>query len=170
MSQMSLLMETMSWQSDWRTCRSLPAGIRGQGCTGISIYAENGAFPPVLADTFETVFGIRTVEFIAEKGFYLNGELRKFQGVCNHHDLGPLGAAVNESALRHQLLMLKDMGCDAVRTSHNLPAPELVRLCDELGVMMMIEPFDEWDIAKCSNGYHRHFSAWAEKDMVNMLR
>ena len=138
--------------------------------TGIYICAENGAFPPVLADTFETVFGIRTVEFIAEKGFYLNGELRKFQGVCNHHDLGPLGAAVNESALRHQLLMLKDMGCDAVRTSHNLPAPELVRLCDELGVMMMIEPFDEWDIAKCSNGYHRHFSAWAEKDMVNMLR
>lgn len=148
----------------------IPRASWAQGCTGIYIYAENGTFPPVLADTFETVFGIRTVEFIAEKGFYLNGELRKFQGVCNHHDLGPLGAAVNESALRHQLLMLKDMGCDAVRTSHNLPAPELVRLCDELGVMMMIEPFDEWDIAKCSNGYHRHFSAWAEKDMVNMLR
>lgn len=131
---------------------------------------SDGASEPVLADRYETVFGIRTIEFIPEKGFYLNGRLRKFQGVCNHHDLGPLGAAINVSALRHQLLMLKDMGCDAVRTSHNLPAPELVRLCDEMGLMMMIEPFDEWDIAKCQNGYHRHFDEWAERDMVNMLR
>lgn len=130
---------------------------------------DDGRVEPVLTDTYETVFGVRTIEFIPEKGFYLNGQRRKFQGVCNHHDLGPLGAAVNESALRHQLLMLKDMGCDAIRTSHNLPAPELVRLCDELGFMMMIEPFDEWDIAKCKNGYHRHFDQWAEKDMVNML-
>ncbi len=122
-----------------------------------------------LQDEYETVFGIRSVEFIPEKGFYLNGERRKFQGVCNHHDLGPLGAAINVAALRHQLNRLKNMGCDAVRTSHNLPAPELVRLCDEMGLMMMIEPFDEWDIAKCANGYHRFFDEWAEKDMVNML-
>lgn len=104
------------------------------------------------------------------KGFFLNGKRRKFQGVCNHHDLGPLGAAVNEAALRHQLTLLKDMGCDAIRTAHNMPAPELVRLCDEMGFMMMIEPFDEWDIAKCENGYHRYFKEWAERDMVNMLR
>ena len=90
--------------------------------------------------------------------------------MCNHHDLGPLGAAVNEAALRHQLTLLKDMGCDAIRTAHNMPAPELVRLCDEMGFMMMIEPFDEWDIAKCENGYHRYFKEWAERDMVNMLR
>lgn len=131
-----------------------------------------------LVDVYETRFGIRSIEYIPEKGFFLNGRPRKFQGVCNHHDLGPLGAAVNVSALRHQLLLLKDMGCDAVRTSHNMPAPELVRLCEEMGFMMMVEPFDEWDIAKCENGYHRFFNeisdiegvTWAERDMVRMLR
>lgn len=123
-----------------------------------------------LLDTYSTRFGIRTIEYIADKGFYLNGKQRKFQGVCNHHDLGPLGAAINVAALRHQLTLLKEMGCDAIRTSHNMPAPELVELCDEMGFMMMLEPFDEWDIAKCDNGYHRFFNEWAEKDMVNMLR
>ena len=123
-----------------------------------------------LLDTYTTRFGIRTIEYVPDKGFYLNGKRRKFQGVCNHHDLGPLGAAVNVAALRHQLTLLKDMGCDAIRTSHNMPAPELVELCDEIGFMMMLEPFDEWDIAKCDNGYHRFFNEWAEKDMVNMLR
>lgn len=123
-----------------------------------------------LLDTYTTRFGIRTIEYVPDKGFYLNGKHRKFQGVCNHHDLGPLGAAVNVAALRHQLTLLKDMGCDAIRTSHNMPAPELVELCDEMGFMMMLEPFDEWDIAKCDNGYHRFFNEWAEKDMVNMLR
>ena len=120
-------------------------------------------------DVYTTRFGIRSAEFVPEKGFFLNGEPRKFKGVCNHHDLGPLGAAINESALRHQLKILKDMGCDAIRTSHNMPAPELVSLCDEMGFMMMVEPFDEWDVAKCRNGYHRYFAEWAEKDMVNML-
>ena len=123
-----------------------------------------------LCDTYTTPFGIRSLEFVADKGFFLNGRHRKFQGVCNHHDLGPLGAAINVSALRHQLRLLKEMGCDAVRTSHNMPAPELVALCDSMGFMMMIEPFDEWDIAKCDNGYHRYFDEWAERDMVNMLR
>lgn len=122
-----------------------------------------------LTDQYTTRFGIRDIKLIADKGFFLNGEKRKFQGVCNHHDLGPLGAAINVAALRRQLTMLKDMGCDAIRTAHNLPAPELVELCDEMGFMMMIEPFDEWDIAKCDNGYHRYFDEWAERDMVNML-
>lgn len=122
-----------------------------------------------LTDEYITRFGIRDIRLIADKGFFLNGEKRKFQGVCNHHDLGPLGAAVNVAALRRQLTMLKDMGCDAIRTAHNMPAPELVELCDEMGFMMIIEPFDEWDIAKCENGYHRYFKEWAEKDMLNML-
>ena len=128
-------------------------------------------------DVYDTRFGIRTVEFIPEKGFFLNGKPRKFQGVCNHHDLGPLGAAINVAALRHQLTLLKDMGCDAIRTTHNMPDPNLVRLCDEMGFMMMLEPFDEWDVAKCENGYHRWFNAesdikgmtWAERDMLSML-
>lgn len=136
------------------------------------IYADD-----VHVDTYQTRFGIRSIEFVPEKGFFLNGVRRKFQGVCNHHDLGPLGAAINVSALRHQLLLLKDMGCDAIRTSHNMPAPELVELCDEMGFMIMIEPFDEWDIAKCRNGYHRFFNepsdvpgmTWAERHMVDML-
>lgn len=123
-----------------------------------------------LVDRYTTVFGIRTLALVPDEGFFLNGQRRKIQGVCNHHDLGPLGAAVNTAALRHQLTLLKEMGCDAIRTSHNMPAPELVELCDEMGFMMMIEAFDEWDIAKCENGYHRFFAEWAEKDMVNMIR
>lgn len=131
----------------------------------IRIYDANGK----LLDNYGTRFGIRTIEVIPDRGFYLNGKLRKFRGVCNHHDLGPLGAAVNRSALCHQLKMLKDMGCDAIRTTHNMPDPQLIELCDEMGFMVMVEPFDEWDIAKCQNGYHRFFDEWAERDMVNML-
>lgn len=123
-----------------------------------------------LVDEYSTRFGVRDIRIVADKGFFLNGQKRKFQGVCLHHDLGPLGAAVNTAAIRRQLTLLKEMGCDAIRTSHNMPAPELVQLCDEMGFMMMLEPFDEWDIAKCKNGYHRYFNEWAEKDMVNMLR
>jgi beta-galactosidase len=122
-----------------------------------------------LVDEYATRFGIRSLKLVADEGFFLNGKKRKFQGVCNHHDLGPLGAAVSKAAIRRQLTLLKDMGCDAIRTSHNMPAPELVELCDEMGFMMILEPFDEWDIAKCKNGYHRFFNEWAEKDMVNML-
>lgn len=124
-----------------------------------------------VVDTYSTRFGIRSIEVRDGKGFFLNGKKRKFKGVCNHHDLGPLGAAVNRSALRHQLEMLKDMGVDAIRTAHNMPAPELVELCDEMGLMMMLEPFDDWGFRpKCKNGYGSLFNEWAEKDLVNMLR
>ena len=129
-----------------------------------------------LRDKTSVRFGFRTIEIIPDKGFFLNGECRKFRGVCMHHDLGPLGAAINKAALRRQLTILKDMGCDAIRTSHNMPAEELIELCDEMGFMVMCENFDEWDIAKCKNGYHRFFNQdsgdgtiWAEKDMINML-
>ena len=122
-------------------------------------------------DTYETRFGVRSLEYIPEKGFYLNGEPTKFKGVCNHHDLGPLGAAVNRSALRHQVELLKDMGANAIRTSHNMPAPELVELCDELGMMLMVEPFDDWSFRpKSPNGYGRFFSEWAERDITNMVK
>ena len=129
-----------------------------------------------LADKVSTRFGFRTIEIRPDKGFFLNGKVRKFRGVCLHHDLGPLGAAVNKAAIRRQLTILKDMGCDAIRTSHNMPAEELIELCDEMGFMVMCENFDEWDIAKCENGYHRFFNEdsgngtiWAERDMINML-
>ena len=129
-----------------------------------------------IQDKVSSRFGFRTIEIRPDKGFFLNGENRKFRGVCLHHDLGPLGAAINKAAIRRQLTILKDMGCDAIRTSHNMPAEELIELCDEMGFMVMLENFDEWDIAKCENGYHRFFNQdsgdgriWAERDMINML-
>ncbi len=122
-----------------------------------------------LKDEYSTRFGIRSFKFEADKGFSLNGKVRKFKGVCNHHDLGPLGAAVNTAALRRQLALLKDMGCDAIRTSHNMPAPELVSLCDEMGFMLMVEAFDEWKSPKVKNGYSQYFDEWSERDIVNMV-
>lgn len=125
----------------------------------------------IVVDCYDTRFGIRKLEYIPEQGFYLNGKPTKFKGVCNHHDLGPLGAAVNKSALRHQVEILKNMGANAIRTSHNMPAPELVELCDELGLMLMIEPFDDWSFRpKSPKGYGTFFCDWAEKDITNMVR
>lgn len=122
-------------------------------------------------DTYRTRFGVRDIKYIPYKGFFLNGKPTKFKGVCNHHDLGPLGAAVNKSALRHQIQLLKDMGANAIRTSHNMPAPELATLCDEMGMMLMVEPFDDWGFRpKSPNGYGRFFKDWAERDVTNMVR
>lgn len=126
---------------------------------------ENGD----LKDEYNTTFGIRTVQIIPNQGFFLNGEKTVFKGVCNHHDLGPLGAAVNEAAIRRQIRIMKDMGCNAIRTSHNMPAPELVKACDEMGMMLMCESFDEWKQPKVHNGYNLFFDEWAEKDMVNLI-
>ena len=123
-----------------------------------------------LKDEYTTRFGIRTLEIVPGKGFFLNGKLTKFKGVCNHHDLGPLGGAVNDAAIRRQIRILKDMGCNAIRTSHNMPAPELVEACDEMGMMLMVESFDEWKSAKMANGYHKIFDEWVEKDLTNLIR
>ena len=120
-------------------------------------------------DEYTTTFGIRTIEIRPNDGFYLNGKRTVFQGVCNHHDLGPLGSAVNEAAIRRQIRIMKDMGVNAIRTSHNMPAPELVRACDEMGMMLMVETFDEWKQPKVQNGYNLFWDEWAEKDMVNVL-
>ncbi|MDP4269096.1 MAG: beta-galactosidase GalB [Bacteroidota bacterium] len=123
----------------------------------------------VLKDTYSTRFGIREIKYESMKGFSLNGKIRKFKGVCLHHDLGPLGAAINKAAIRRQLVILKDMGCDAIRTSHNPPAPELLDLCDEMGFLVMDESFDTWKSPKVENGYQTLFNDWAEKDMVTMI-
>ena len=122
-----------------------------------------------LIDEYTTRFGIRTIEIVPDKGFFLNGKLTKFQGVCNHHDLGPLGAAVNDAAIRRQIRIMKDMGANAIRTSHNMPAPELVAACDEMGMMLMLESFDEWKRPKVKNGYNKEFDEWVEKDLMNLL-
>ena len=122
-----------------------------------------------LLDEHVTTFGIRSLEFIPDKGFFLNGEKTYFKGVCIHHDSGPLGGAVNDAAIRRQIRIMKEMGCNAIRTSHNMPAPELIKACDEMGMMVMAETFDEWMEAKCVNGYHQNFKEWSEKDMINLL-
>lgn len=123
-----------------------------------------------ILDEVNTPFGIRSISYTPEHGFQLNGQTRKFKGVCNHHDLGPLGTAIHKDALRHQITMLKQMGCDAIRTSHNMPAPELVELCDEMGMMMMIEPFDVWNWGKTENDYNKEFNDWWRADITNMVK
>ena len=124
----------------------------------------------VLKDETRTRFGIRTIKFEPQKGFTLNGEIRKFKGVCLHHDLGPLGTAINKAALRRQLTILKDLGCNAIRSSHNMPSLEQLELCDEMGFMFLAESFDEWAKPKVKNGYNRFFEKDAEKDIVNLVR
>ena len=105
-------------------------------------------------DADSSTFGVRTIEIRPDEGFFLNGQKTVFKGVCNHHDLGPLGAIANEAGIRRQVRMLKDMGCNAIRTSHNMPAPELVKACDEMGMMLMAETFDCWVTPKVQNGYN----------------
>ncbi len=122
-----------------------------------------------VVDTYKTEFGIRTIEFIANKGFLLNGEVVKLKGVCLHHDLGPLGTAINTRALERQLEILKEMGCNAIRTSHNPPAPEQLALCDRMGIMVQVEAFDCWAGGKTRNDYHTLFEDWHERDLVAMV-
>ena len=130
------------------------------------LYATDGT----LKDEQTIKFGIRSIKYEANKGFSLNGKVTKFKGVCLHHDLGPLGAAVNKAALRRQLTILKDMGCNAIRSSHNMPSFEQLELADEMGFMFLAESFDEWAKPKVQNGYHRFFEEYAEKDIVNLVR
>ena len=120
-------------------------------------------------DTTTQKFGIRTIKCSKDGGFQLNGKSRKIKGVCLHHDLGPLGAAVNKSALIRQIKMMKEMGCDAIRTSHNMPSQMQMDLCDSLGMMVMAESFDMWQYPKCKNGYARFFDEWWEKDITNLV-
>ncbi|NLZ94877.1 MAG: glycoside hydrolase family 2 protein, partial [Bacteroidales bacterium] len=121
-------------------------------------------------DSYNTTFGIRDIKIIPDEGFFLNGRMVKFKGVCMHHDLGPLGGAVNDAAIRRQIRILQDMGVNAIRTAHNMPAPELIKAADEMGMMIAVETFDEWGIAKVSNGYNKYFDEWAEKDVVNVVQ
>ena len=123
-----------------------------------------------LYDEYSTRFGIRKIEFKPQQGFFLNDTLTKFKGVCLHHDLGPLGTAINKAALKRQLTILKDLGVNAIRSSHNMPSLEQLELCDEMGFLFLAESFDEWKKPKIANGYHRFFDEYAEKDIVNLVR
>jgi beta-galactosidase len=123
-------------------------------------------------DRYTTPFGIRTIAFDKDKGFLLNGRYLKIQGVCNHHDLGALGAAVNRRATERQLEIMKGAGVNAIRTSHNPPSPELLELCDRMGLLVMDESFDMWRISKLpnGNGYSKFFDEWSERDLRDMAR
>ena len=127
---------------------------------------ENG----VVKDEMSTTFGIRSIELKSNDGLYLNGRKIKIQGVCMHHDLGALGGAVNEAAIRRQIRIMQDMGANTIRTSHNMPAPEYVRAADEMGMLLAVESFDEWAIPKVDNGYHLYFKDWAAKDLTNLVK
>ena len=122
-----------------------------------------------LVDQVQQKVGIRTVRVAQYDGFQLNGVTRKIKGVCEHHDLGPLGAAVNKAALIRQVRTMKEMGCDAIRTAHNMPSTWQMEICDSMGMMVMAESFDMWIYPKCKNGYALNFKEWADKDIENLL-
>lgn len=142
-----------------------PPGQKPNRYALVTTISRDGA----VIDRYETPFGIRTLRYEAN-GFFINGQPLDFQGVCMHHDLGALGAAVNERALRRQLETLVDMGVNAIRTSHNPPAPELLDLADEMGLLVMDEAFDIWRAQKRPLDYHLLFDAWHEQDLRTMLR
>jgi beta-galactosidase len=123
-----------------------------------------------VVDSYDTPFGIRTLKFDPNEGFFINGRHLKFQGVCDHHDLGALGTAVNHRALQRQLQMLVEMGCNAIRTSHNPPAPELLDLADEMGLVVMDEAFDCWLSGKTQLDYHLLYADWHQQDMRAQVR
>ena len=120
-------------------------------------------------DRQSTKVGIRTVSFSKEGGFQLNGQRRKIKGVCLHHDLGPLGAAINKTALIRQIEMMKAMGADAIRTAHNMPSTWQMEICDSLGMMVMAESFDGWREPKVRNGYGLYWDEWWQKDILNLV-
>ncbi|WP_438989649.1 glycoside hydrolase family 2 TIM barrel-domain containing protein [Polaribacter sp.] len=122
-----------------------------------------------IQDKKTTKFGIRSIAYKPQKGFFLNGKRTKFKGVCLHHDLGPLGTAVNKAALKRQLKILKDMGANAIRSAHNMPSIEQLELCDEMGFLFLAESFDEWAKPKVKNGYNLYFDKDVEKDIVNLV-
>ncbi|WP_111708293.1 beta-galactosidase GalB [Lutibacter citreus] len=123
-----------------------------------------------VVDEYETKFGIRTIEFDKDKGFLLNGNAVELNGVCMHHDQGPLGTAINFRAKQRQMQIMQSMGVNALRTSHNPPSPEILKACDELGIVVIVEAFDEWKIGKVKNGYNKFFDKWHERDLRDMIK
>ncbi|MFY0601372.1 MAG: DUF4982 domain-containing protein [Cyclobacteriaceae bacterium] len=123
-----------------------------------------------LSDTYESEFGIRTIEFDGDRGFILNGQLVELNGVCMHHDQGGLGTAVNYRAKERQMQIMQSMGVNALRTSHNPPSSEMLQVCDRLGIVVIVEAFDEWQMGKVPNGYNKYFDEWHEKDLRDLIK
>jgi beta-galactosidase len=135
----------------------------------ITSITQHGEFDDKGYDKYTTSLGIRYFNFDADKGFSLNGKYMKILGVCDHHDLGSLGAAVNKRALERQLEILKAMGCNGIRTSHNPPTPELLDLCDKMGFLVMDEAFDCWEWKKAKYDYHLYFKEWHKRDLEDQV-
>ena len=133
------------------------------------IYYGTSPDPTRLADAVTTPFGARSIAYDADRGFLLNGRRVKMNGVNLHHDAGALGAAVPERVWESRLRTLKAMGVNAIRTSHNPPAPEFLDLCDRLGFLVMAEAFDEWTMGKTDHGYHQYFAEWSERDVTDFV-
>ncbi len=123
-----------------------------------------------LVDSYTTTTGVRSFRFDPQQGFSLNGVAMKINGVCMHHDLGCLGAAVNDDAIKRQLVSLKEMGCNAIRMTHNPPAPELIDMCDSMGFIVMDEAFDMWHKKKTKYDYSLYFDEWFERDLTDFIR
>lgn len=149
----------MRWSVETPTMYSLRTELRHA--------ASSSAVVP--ADAVVVAFGIRTITFDKDRGFLLNGQHVKLKGVNLHHDGGAVGAAVPERIWERRLELLKAMGANAIRTSHNPPAPEFLDLCDRLGFLVMAEAFDEWTIGKVPHGYHEHFAEWSERDLTDFI-
>ncbi len=123
-----------------------------------------------IVESKKVKIGVRNIEYKVKEGFYLNGRLVKFKGVCMHHDLGPLGSAFNKSAAKRQLKKLMEMGANAIRTSHNPPAPQLLDLCDELGLLVLDEAFDCWEKGKTTHDYNVYFKDWWKRDITDLVK
>lgn len=132
----------------------------------VSTLTENGN----IIDEYTSEFGIRTIKFTPNDGFLLNGKRVQLNGVCMHHDLGALGTAVNYRATERQMEIMKSMGVNALRTSHNPPSPEMLQVCDRLGILVQVEAFDEWKMGKVPNGYNKYFDEWHETDLRDMIK
>ena len=135
----------------------------------VTLYTVRDGAPDRILDKQTKKIGFRTVEVNEDRGFMLNGQTRKLKGVCLHHDLGMLGAAVNKAALIRQVELLKGMGCDAIRTAHNIPSQMQMEVYDSLGMMVMAESFDMWVYPKCKNGYARFYKDWWQRDLQNLV-
>lgn len=142
----------------------------GNGKPALYVARVSVAVAGKKVDSYDQRFGFRTIEFTARDGFKLNGKRLAIKGVCQHHDLGALGAALNDRALKRQFEVLKEMGCNAWRTSHNPPAPELLEIADRMGVLVWDEAFDCWKRGKRTNDYNKLYEAWHEKDLRALVR
>ncbi len=164
----------LSVDADGKDKTKLTASIKSPNLWSTKNPELYGAFVKVshngtVCDTYMTTFGIRTINYVADKGLLLNGGVVELKGVCQHHDLGPLGSAINGRALERQIEILQEMGCNSIRTSHNPPAPELLDLCDRMGMLVQVEAFDCWEKGKTRNDYARFFKKWHKRDLVAMV-